>query len=245
VRLRDDVVLIEDVTASIAEDAGGGTVRLVGRVETLRPAGEDTSIDLHADSVAFCDHLRTALNALLHDDGELYDRFAPEGRAEVDLQIRPQRSLPGGWSVEVRPDAASMHWAGLPYRLEELRGAVVVRADSAGFDLAGVHTGGALSMRGRIPIELEHPEEGVGFEAVIELQRLPVDGDLRAAVAVLAPEIDAPWQAAAPRGRLGGHVKVWRPQPGDPLFHDVRLDLEGGRITWLPPCYTVLLARLQ
>jgi hypothetical protein len=120
-----------------------------------------------------------------------------------------------------------MHWAGFPYRLEELRGAVVVRADSAGFDLAGVHAGGALSMRGRIPIELEHPEEGVGFEAVIELQRLPVDGDLRAAVAVLAPEIDAPWQAAAPRGRLGGHVKVWRPQPGDPLFHDVRLDLEG------------------
>lgn len=227
VRLRDDIVLLEDVDAVIAPFAGGGTVRMTGRIETTKPATEDSTLDIHASGVEFTPHLRAALTALLRDDGNLYDRFAPSGRTDVTVLVRPRSALQGVWSVEVRPTAAVMRWAGFPYRLEDLKGTVIVRADGAGFDLAGTHGSGKLAMRGRIPLDASQVAEGLGFEAVVEVDNLAIDDELRAAVAVLAPEIDAPWQKSGAKGRLGGRVKVWRPQPEDPLFHDVRLDLHG------------------
>ncbi|MBX3461841.1 MAG: hypothetical protein KF830_01610 [Planctomycetes bacterium] len=225
VRLRDDVVLLEDVDAAIPAFAGGGTVRLTGRVDTREPGGEDATLDIHADSVQFNDHLRAALTALLRDDGALYDRLAPVGRAEVTVQVRPRRALPGGWSVEVRPQAATMRWAGFPYRLDGARGSVVARADGVAFDLAGQHGDGRLSLRGRIPIDSQ-ADDDPGFEAVVDLQHVAIDDELRQAVAVLAPAVDAPWREGEPTGRLGGRVKVWRPRADDPLFHDVLLELE-------------------
>lgn len=227
VRLRDDVVLIEDVEAAIAAHAGGGTVRMSGRVDTTKPATEDASLDIRAEGVEFSPHLRGALTALLRDDGHLYDRFAPTGRTAVTVQVRPRSIGPDVWSVEVRPARATMQWAGFPYRLDDVDGSVVVRADGAVFDLAGRHGEGRLTMRGRIPLDVESSQEAPGFEAIAELDGLAIDDDLRAAVAVIAAEIDAPWRRSEARGRLGGRVKVWRPLPDDPLHHDVRLDLDG------------------
>lgn len=226
VRLRDGVLLLEDVDAAIPDFAGGGTVRLVGRVETRAPTGEDTALDIHADSVEFNDHLRAALTALLGDDGNLYDRLAPTGRSEVTVKVRPRSTLPGGWSVEVRPQAAAVQWAGFPYRLEQVQGNVLARASGVVFDLAGRHGEGTVAMRGRIPVDGRHQEDG-GFEAVVDVQRLAIDDDLRRAVAAVAPGIDGPWRDSAPRGHLGGRVKVWRPHEGDPLSHDVLLELDG------------------
>lgn len=227
VRLRDDIVLIEDVEASIAAHAGGGTVRMSGRVDTTQPVNEDTSLDIEAVGVEFSPHLRNALTALLRDEGHLYDRFAPTGRTAVAVHVRPRSIGPDVWAVEVRPTGATMQWAGFPYRLDDLTGTVVVRADGAGFDLSGRHGEGSLAMRGRLPLDPESGQEAPGFEAIVELGSLQIDDDLRTAVAVIAPEIDAPWQRADARGRLGGRVKVWRPRPEDPLHHDVRLDLDG------------------
>lgn len=227
VRLREDVILLEDVDAVIAPFAGGGTVRMTGRIETSKPAHEDATLDIQAEGVEFTPHLRSALTALLQDDGNLYDRFAPSGRTGVDVHVQPRHILPGGWSVEVRPAAATMQWAGFPYRLENLRGTVIVRSMGAGFDLMGTHGGGSLSMRGRIPLDDVQDESDPGFEAVVDLKDLAIDDDLRAAVGVLAAEIDEPWQRSAATGRIDGHVKVWRPKATDPLFHDVRLDLDG------------------
>ena len=226
VRLRDDVILLEDVKARIAERAGGGRVRLQGRVDTRQPSGEDSTLDIDAEEVMFCPDLRTALDELLADGGALYDKFAPSGRTEVNVQIRPRSQLPGGWSVEVRPSAAAMQWAGFPLRLEGLLGKVRAREDDVSFDLRGSHGTGTLAMRGHIPLGTQAPDAG-GFEAAIELTDMSVDDELRAAVAVLAPELDRAWRDSAPVGRFGAQVKVWRPRPEDPLFHDARLDLQG------------------
>lgn len=227
VRLRDDVILLEDVDAEIAPFAGGGTVRMTGRVDTYKPAQEDATLDIQAEGVEFTSHLRAALTALLHDDGALYDRFAPNGRTAVAVHVRPRSLGQGVWAVEVRPAAATMHWGGFPFRLDDLRGSVLVREQAASFDLQGRHGDGTLAMRGQIPLEVHGGADAVGFEAVVDLTNVGIDDDLRQAVAVIAKEIDAPWQKAAASGRLGGHVKVWRPRPEDPLFHDVRLDLDG------------------
>lgn len=228
VRLRNDVLLLEDVHAAIAPFAGGGTVALTGRIETDQPSGEATTLDIDATGVTFNEHLRTALSALLRDGGELYDRLAPSGTTEVGVHIRPRQVLAGGWAVEVRPAAATMEWAGFPYRLEQLTGSVTARADGVAFDLSGQHGGGRLTMRGRIPLGEGAPGEAEpprGFEAAVTLENLRFDDDLRRAAVVLAPEIDGPWRDAAPDGRLSGQVKVWRPSPEDPLFHDAMLEL--------------------
>lgn len=225
VRLRKNILLLRDMKASIPASSGGGEVTLRGRIEIRRGSGDETSLDIEGTGVAFREDLRAALAALLRDDGELYDRLAPSGRADVHVVVRPRSELPGGFGVEITPQGASMRWAGFPYELKDLRGSIRVRMADARFDLTGRHGDGGLTMRGRIPLDKKHgPEDG--FEAVIDLDQLAVDDDLRQGVAVVVPELDAQWQKAMPSGRLSGKVKVWRPLYEDPLFHDVRLQLD-------------------
>ena len=226
VRLRDGVLLLEDVAANIAPSAGGGSVRLTGRIDTTVGNGEDTSLDIEGEDVAFSRDLRGALSTLLRDNGDLYDRLSPSGRAAVRVHVRPRRELAGGFRVEILPHGAAMRWAGFPYRLDNLNGSIVVRSSGVRFDLAGEHGPGILTMRGRIPLHEQHADED-GFEAVVDLEHLTVDDDLLQAVTALVPELGAPWRDAEPVGSFSGQVKVWRPQPQDPLYHDVRLDLEG------------------
>ncbi|MFN8827025.1 MAG: hypothetical protein ACK501_18815 [Planctomycetota bacterium] len=229
VRMRDDVLLIDDVHATI--DASGdatapGTVTLQGVVDTNKPGGEDTNLDIRARGVGFGPELRQALAALLHDDGALYDKFAPRGTADVDVAVRPRSILPGVWSVTVRPQAASMQWAGFPFRLDGLSGEVTADEDDVRFDLRGKHGSGTLAMQGLLPIATG-AADGPGFAAHITLTDVAVDDELRTAVAVLAPDLDAPWQQAAPRGTFSGEVRVGRARPESPLSHDAVLDLRG------------------
>lgn len=227
VRLRDDIVLLEGLDASIAPAAGGGKVKLDGRIETKAPAGEDTTLDIHATGVLFSSHLREALMALQHDEGALYDRLSPAGRADVDVHVRPRQQLDGGWALTVRPLAATMSWGGFPYRVDGLSGTVVARRAGVEFDLGGTHGGGTLTLQGHIPLSADSPDGIEGFEAVVDVKDLAVDDELRAAVAVTTPMLDAPWRQSRPNGRLGGRVKVWRPSPTEPLHHDVQLELAG------------------
>lgn len=229
VRMRDDILLIDDVHATI--DASGdavapGTVTLQGVVDTNKPGGEDTNLDIRARGVGFGTELRQALAALLHDDGALYDKFAPRGTADVDVAVRPNSILPGVWSVTVRPQAASMQWAGFPYRLDGLTGEVTADDDDVRFDLRGQHGAGTLAMKGLLPIATG-AADGPGFAAHITLTDVGVDDELRQAVAVLAPDLDAPWQQAAPRGTFSGEVRVGRARPESPLSHDAVLELRG------------------
>lgn len=221
VRLRDDVVRLDDVEAHVVDRAGGGVVRLRGRVDTNRPAGEDVALDIDAENVAFSPDLRAALGALLDDGGALYDRLAPTGRATVAVRLRPRSELPGGWTAAVRPQGGSMRWAGFPYELQDLRGEVSARASAVAFDLTGVRGPGRLSMRGRIPLADGGDD---AFFATVALADVALDDALRQAVAVLAPDLDQPWRDSAPRGRIGGEVRVWRQRPDAPLCHDARLD---------------------
>jgi hypothetical protein len=227
VRLRDDVVVLENLRASIDPAVGGGKVALDGLIETNAPAGEDTTLDIRATDVLFTPDLREALTGLLHDEGRLYDRLNPEGRTDVEVHVRPRRQLDGGWALSVRPQRASMLWGGFPYRLEQLTGTVVARQRGVDFDLRGEHGEGVLSMRGRIPLSASSPDGIDGFQAMVELQHISVDDSLRTALAVSTPALDEPWRQSRPKGHFDGVVKVWRPSPSDPLHHDVQLQLDG------------------
>ena len=225
VRLRDKILMLQDVEAAIAATAGGGEVSLRGRINVQRGRGQDTTLDIEGRGVAFQDDLRSALATLLRDDGTLYDKLAPTGRADVRVAVRPREILAGGFDVEIRPLGAAMRWAGFPYRLDDLRGSIRVGHRDARFDLRGRHGPGALAMRGRIPTRKDHAPED-GFEAVIDMTGLKLDRDLLEGVAVVVPELESHWRRAAPTGALSGAVKVWRPGPDALLFHDIRLQLE-------------------
>ncbi len=226
VRLRGRALLLQEVRASIPDTAGGGDVTLEGRITFPRGAATRTSLDIRGRRVAFRADLRDALAALLRDEGALYDRLAPSGSADVHVRVRPRDELPGGFDVEIQPRGAAMRWEGFPYALTDLQGRIEVRGADARFDLSGRHGEGELSMQGRIPLQQRGPSAG-GFEAVVELDKLTIDEELRAGVAVVVPELDQQWRGAAPTGRLSGTVKVWRPRPEDDLHHDVQLMLDG------------------
>lgn len=234
VRLREDIVLLEDLRAAIDPRVGGGSVQLDGLIETKAPSGEDTTLDIRVPDVGFSPELRDSVAALLHDDGRLYDRLAPSGRAEVEVQVRPRRQLTGGWALTVKPKDGTMSWGGFPYRLEGLGGTVVARRTGVEFDLSGRHGEGRLVLRGHIPLSAESPEGIEGFAAAVELHDVAVDDDLRKALAVCAPRLDAPWRQCAPSGRFGGVVKVQRTGADGPLHHDASLDLAG--VTLALPC---------
>ena len=225
VKLRDKILTLRDVRADIAAPAGGGEVSLRGRVNVARGRGDDTSLDIEGDGVAFQDDLRSAIATLLRDDGALYDKLAPQGRADVRVAVRPRALLPGGFDVTILPRGAAMRWEGFPYRLDDLQGSIRVRKAQANFDLRGRHGSGGLAMRGRIPTSKEHSPED-GFEAVVELDQLTIDEDLRAGISAVIPELVDDWQRASPTGTLSGAVKVWRPGPDAALSHDVRLQLD-------------------
>lgn len=224
VRLRDRVLLLDDIESTIAPQAGGGVVRVAGRVDTDKPGGEDASVDVTASGVAFTPDLRRALGTLLRDDGRLYDKLGPTGRADVRVAIRPRSVLPGGWAVDIALADAAMRWEGFPYRLDGLRGDVRARADGVAFDLAGAHGPGKLRMRGFLPLE-EPAWRERGFHADVDVDDVALDDELRAAVAVLAPEVDEPWRRSAARGALDGNVRVWRAAESLPLQYDAALAL--------------------
>lgn len=229
VHLRGKTLLLKDIKASIPEEAGDGELTLDGRIDLSKPPRESTRLDIDSESVAFSDDLAAALATLLGDGGDLYERLAPSGRSKVHVAVRPQSELTGGFFVEIQPEGAAMSWEGFPYPLDDLRGSIRVRSTDARFDLTGRHGDGGLSMRGRIPLRSDHrPEEG--FEAVIVADQLRLDDDLRFGVARVVPELEEHWRAAEPSGRISGEVKVWRPQPDDPLFHDAWLSLDNVNI---------------
>ncbi|HIE72341.1 MAG TPA: hypothetical protein EYP98_20445, partial [Planctomycetes bacterium] len=89
IRLRGNTVLLENIRAVIPATAGGGDITLEGRIDLSRPSGENTSLDIHGESVAFSDDLAAALATLLGDGGDLYRRLAPSGRAKVHVGVRP------------------------------------------------------------------------------------------------------------------------------------------------------------
>lgn len=230
VRLCDDVLELDGLQATIAEVAGGGSVALDGTVDTRQRGGEDATLDIRATGVQFGPALREAVGTLLRDGGALYDRLAPAGRANVEVHVRPRREFPGGWSLVVRPDAATVCWGGFPYRLEQVSGTVQAHDNGVDFDLSGRHGEGSLALRGHIPLAEGAPEASEAFAATVGLRGLRIDDELRAAVAVPAPSIDAPWRHGRPDGRLHGTVKVWRPTPRDELHVDVQLELDGASV---------------
>jgi len=223
VRLRNDIVLLEELTARIDPAVGGGDVELTGRIDTPAESGEDTTLDLTITDVAFTDELRSCVGNLLGDNGDLYDRLQPRGRANVAVKIRPVSLLPAGWSVTIEPQGSTVTWTGFPYRLDQLRGSIEAGQEGVDFALQGVHGDGSIELNGHIPITADSSD----LEVSMQLEKLQIDDELRRAVIVRAPAIDGHWRSCRPTGTCSGRVRAWRESATGPFELDLHIDVNG------------------
>jgi len=230
VHLRNDVLSIEDVTARIAPEAGGGEVTISGRVDPSYSGPEQVSLDLDAPRIQFTPALRKALAELVHDDGALYDQFAPEGSASVRLRLRPTPGEASTWQVVVSPIDAKARWAGFPLPLENVNGSILARSEGLEIDLQAAYSGGSANLRGKLMAPLDQPGSlSLGsIDLRVEGTDVPLDESLRTAVTALAPKLDAVWLELAPSGRANTLLHVRRDRADAELRYDLELDLEEG-----------------
>ncbi|MGE3175696.1 MAG: hypothetical protein AB7O97_23940 [Planctomycetota bacterium] len=231
VHLRDDVVSIEDVTARLAPEAGGGEVHMSGRVDPGQQGPERVSLDLHAPELKFTPALRAAFAELVDDDGALYDQFQPRGAAAVQLRVRPTETAASTWQVTVEPLGASGRWEGFPLPLEDVRGTILARAEGLQIDLSAAYGGGTATTRGRLMAPLDQPGAlALGsVDLRIQATGVPLDQELRKATVHLTPQIESVWQQLAPSGRTDAVLHVRRDHPEQPLMYDVALELQDAR----------------
>jgi hypothetical protein len=224
VHLRSDILSIEDVTAHLAPEAGGGDVRMSGRVNVSHDHRGEVHIDLDVPKLTFTTALRTALGTLVRDDGALYDQFQPRGAAAVRLQVRPQGDPEGQWQVQIDALGGDLTWSGFPLTLGSVQGRVLASDDGMKIDLSGRRGDATLEVKGSLRSPAERPGAITSgpIDLRIRAKDVPLDSDLRAAAVKLSPDLDnvdrlvqrGPYRAPRPRRCRDGlrpHAAVgWR-----------------------------------
>jgi hypothetical protein len=257
VQLRDRVISIEDVTAHIAGEAGGGEISMSGRVDPSLAdpvAGKlnRVSLDLFAPNLQCTPALRDAFGALLKDGGAAYDQFAPQGAAAVRLRIRPDdESGRTPWQVDVTPLGASITWDRFPLPLSDVRGQVRLQDEGMEIDLVATKPQpqgdrpATARLRGRLLAPDSNPGAIVdgSMEIRVEGTDIPLDQDLRRASTHLTPELAQVWDELQPSGRADTSLLLRRSHGDAPIIYDLDLTLKEGRC--LPRSFPTEVTRLQ
>ncbi len=236
VHLRDNVVSIEEVTATLAPEAGGGEITMSGHVDPgtagdpgqseARP--ERVSIDLQAPQLRFTPALRSAFAQLVRDDGALYDQFEPSGAAAVRLRIRPTEDQSSTWQVTVEPLAAEGRWRGFPLPLHDIRGQIVARAEGLHVDLEAGYGSAHATLHGRMLAPLDQPGAlaGGSIDLHIAADDVPLDDELHSASVALTPKIEKVWFDLQPRGKARTTLHVRRSEAGAAMIYDLAIGLD-------------------
>lgn len=231
VHLRDDVVSIEDVTAMLAPEAGGGEITMAGRVDPGSAGPERVSVDLQAPSLRFTPALRAAFAQLVRDEGALYDTFRPQGAAAVRLRVRPTEDLASSWQVVVEPLGAEGRWQGFPLPLRDIKGRITARAEGLQVELEAAYGSARASVRGRMTAPPDRPGElaGGGLDLRIAADDVPLDDELHAASVALTPQIERVWTDLAPTGTADATLHVRRATADTPMVYDLTMALDDVR----------------
>lgn len=230
VHLRDEMLSIEDVTAQLAPEAGGGEVRMTGRVDTSHEHLGDVWIDLSTPQLNFTPSLRASLSTLVRDNGTLYDQFQPKGAAAVQLQVRPENDPDGQWQVRIQALGCALTWAGFPFTLHDVQGTVIARSDGMVLDLFGRRDAAAIQVKGQLQSPVERP--GALTSGSIDLRiratAVPLDQELHTALVKLAPDIETIWTKLSPTGNCDADLTVRRPHGDAEMSYDLAMQLAGG-----------------
>jgi hypothetical protein len=230
VHLRSDILSIEDVTAHLAPEAGGGDVRMSGRVNVSHEHRGEVHIDLDVPKLTFTTALRTALGTLVRDDGALYDQFQPRGAAAVRLQVRPQGDPEGQWQVQIDALGGELTWSGFPLTLSSVQGRVLASDDGMKIDLSGRRGDATLEVKGVLQSPAERP--GAITSGPIDLRiraaGVPLDSDLRTASVMLSPDLEAVWKKLSPTGICTADLSVRRANGDAETGYDLAMQVANG-----------------
>ena len=227
VHVRDRQVSLEDFTAELHSEAGGGELSMSGHVEAAGPGAVRVSLDLFAPRLECTATLRSAFSTLVGDDGSLYDQFSPKGAAAVRLRIRPDS--PGGskWQVNVDPLGAEVTWNRFPLPIPGVRGKIVARSEGLELDLHAQDGDYEANLRGR----LLAPPDGSGdiasgrIDVAISAASVPLGANLRRASTTLTPDLATVWDELQPSGATNMKLVVRRLHGDADLVYDLELDL--------------------
>ncbi len=227
IQVRDAVVRLVDIQGG---SPLGGAFQIQGDVVSL----DQTllSLSIHGKDVPFRPEIREALDHAFEGGSKTYDEYAPQGRADLDCEIRtlPGAESPTSFSVGIRPRGASAKWAGFPYRVRNLGGIIHIDGGAVRFDLRGTGTKESkIQARGKFEFGAEAPG-GIHIVA----NNLKLDPELRSGLAGMRKDFDDKWALFSPRGRAGVDFLGWY-APKDPSFHyDIRIDLDKARGVFRP-----------
>lgn len=239
--VRKGVLQLADLQAA---DAHGGTVALAGSI----PIAGDAStgkISVRGTHILFHPDLRAALQAIVPENARHYDDCAPEGRADVEVEVTGiSANARSDVRVHIEPSAAAVTHAIFPYRCEDVTGSVDIDSDGVVFDLHGTRAGKAVAARGRFvrpPPTLQDAE--LASELWLRADELVIDDDLRRALTTLSPTTADLWPTLTPSGNVACEVTTWHAAGDDMTHYDVRIDVRDGRAT--PRAFPLAVERLR
>jgi hypothetical protein len=220
VHVRPRGLILRDITG-IRDD--GGRFHIGGEIRGAPGPDQEIELRIEGREAAFSAELRAALQALDPEFAAHYERYSPEGRADVDVEVRKPPHRPTEVAVAIRPLAASATFAGFPYRVEQIHGRVTIGNDGVSLALIGQRQGATVHIDGRF--RAEGDGDGLRSELWIKGERVPLDNELRGALATLAPATDEQWEMISPRGEANCEVTLWRDASDSDFTYDVRIEL--------------------
>ena len=240
IEVRPDEVVFRECGGKIA----GGRVAVDGAItlENGRPSA--FRVDILGKDVAFETEVRDALAELVPGAGAHWDTYAPRGKTDFEIRVRPpgpaDGTAPVAVDVRILPVAASASWRGFPVRVDSIRGAIDIGREGVSFDLEGQRDGGPIAIHGRFikpPFYAPRsvPEDALDSELWLRAESLRLGEEVRTALALLGrdPETpsDAPsqlediWTLLQPTGTVGCELTLWKDATAEVLESDIRVDL--------------------
>ncbi len=223
VQVRPDGITLSGLSA----EAGEGRIQMTGNLipsnGRILPA-----VDIECRAVAFSPQLRDALEAMLEGGGAIYDEYQPQGSTDVSLQLRPKDGRVR-FAASMSPLRASMTYAGFPYRVDGIRGVVTITEEGVRMNVHGHCRAGAVAVNGRFRFGSEKGLQGSGLhsELWINATGLPLDSEMKRAVATMSQMAGRAWDFFSPRGTADCEVTLWKGASDSEFDYDARLRAHG------------------
>lgn len=220
--IQDEFVKIEGVDA---RGSHGGSIHAEGELN-LKEGEKRIDLRVDGSGLPLEEPLRDALAQSVTGGGEIFDEFAPQGRANLQFTLRQEPGEPSSrLETLIYPQGASVSWRHFPYRIDKLYGTIRILEDDVSFKLSGGRDPlTTLTARGRFHVP-DDPDAG-STEMHVHAKKVPLDTDLRRALATLNPNFGLQWDRFAVSGTTEVDFLAWQAPGLSRMSFDLRADLD-------------------
>ena len=217
VRFAQTGMVLENVRGQ-ARQAGEARFELSGCYEGYDP-NSPFELHLRAWSVTVPSYRAVAgeLGRLLRD---FEDSFEISGPMNLTAEISRPPDGKATFRVQLEPMGMSLCYKSVPYRLEDLRGQIVVTPGNLELrELKARKQGAGISIHGLVGLQ-----GAGGTDFVIQAKDLSLDEELRTALPEQARRL---WDMHSPAGRTSGQARLQCNQRNEVTHYEIVLDADG------------------